>query len=429
MTSSGEARDLGEKHSTRTDALREHSMLALFELSRELSVRLGTRRVIDLVLLNLMGRFGTLQSALWLAAEGGAFELQRAHGLPAAVSEALARGLQQGRELWSAEDPEPLRIAEAEDRVGPAARSAAEAGIELLAPLAAQGTILGFVAIGRRADDAEISRFEIEGLRSSLGMVAVAIENARLFHELQEGTQRLADAYRDLVELDRLKSEFIQNVNHELRTPLTVISGAIDCLLNPPDPNDARHRLHTAIQLQADKLSGMVQSLLELATMTGPADQVVVEDLDMTAMLEGYVTARATAVTAGGRRLLLAPSPASRARIARLRFTKVLDLLLDNAVKFTPAGTRIRVAATADPRDLRRVQVTFSDDGPGIPREELSRVFQPFFQIDGSTTRAAGGLGIGLAVARRLITAMGGEIHAESPAEGGTSFRMFLRAA
>jgi signal transduction histidine kinase len=111
-----------------------------------------------------------------------------------------------------------------------------------------------------------------------------------------------------------------------------------------------------------------------------------------------------------------------------MRFTKVLDVLLDNAVKFTPAGTRIRVAIGPDADDPRRVQVTFSDDGPGIPREELSRIFQPFFQVDGSTTRTAGGLGIGLAVARRLIAAMDGEIHADAPPEGGTSFRILLPA-
>lgn len=99
-------------------------------------------------------------------------------------------------------------------------------------------------------------------------------------------------AYGDLIELDKMKSEFIQNVNHELRTPLAVIVGAVECLLDPPDPSPKRQELLLGVMAQAEKLSAMVQSLLELGALSDEDGARPSEVVDLGSWLECYVTER-----------------------------------------------------------------------------------------------------------------------------------------
>jgi len=418
--------------STRAGAVREHSLLALVELNRELSVHIDARRVVDLVLFNLMGHFGTPQSAIWLAsaAPGGGFEMVRGYGMPASLGAALGAAFDAHVSDWSLESPEPLEINRIGRRLDPASLAAAEnAGVALIAPLPAHGAIIGFVALGRRGDGRSPSAFELEVLGSSLSMVGVAIENSRLYHELQERNRSLAEAYRDLTELDQMKTEFIQNVNHELRTPLAVIMGSVELLSDPPDPDPLRQNLLVAIRDHTAKLTTMVHSILELDSIVSHEQGASSETVDLAALIGRYALQRTETVAAGGRTLTVIPTPdRTTARVAPIGLHKALDLLLDNAVKFTPEGTQITLAVQRSV-DGSWVCLTFRDDGPGIPSDQLSRVFRPFFQVDGSATRASGGLGIGLAIVQRLLTSMGGRIEAENPQNGGTEFRILLPAS
>jgi signal transduction histidine kinase len=404
--------------------------MALLELNRELSVRFDSRQVVDLVLFNLMGHLGTRQAALWLTSrsEEATLDLIRGHGVAAGAAAAVTAAIRSSLGRWPAGSHGPVRIGDGGvpvDRDGTAALRAA--GFDVVGPLHAHGQIIGFVALGRRADGEGASALDLEVVRSSLGMAGVAIENSRLYHELEARNRSLAEAYRDLMELDQMKTEFVQNVNHELRTPLAVIAGAVECLLDPPDPDARRQNLLAAISAQAVKLGDMVQSLLDLSSLSGDDAARRVETVDLRAFIERYIFERSARMADSGRTLAIADSaPALSVAVIPGRLIKALDLLLDNAIKFTPEGSHITLAgAMAD--DPAYACLRFADDGPGFPPDQVERAFRPFHQADGSATRAAGGLGIGLAVARRLLESMQADISIESGDGVGTEFRMRLR--
>ena len=412
-------------------AVREHSLMALLELNRELSVRFETHQVVDLVILNLMGNFGTRQAALWLVdrAREGELELMRGYGLRPECAAALETALLSSMERWSDRSLRPVRIDESDPTLDrDAATAARENGLALIGPLSAHGEIIGFVALGPRADGGS-SDLDLDVLHSSLGVAGVAIENSRLFHELEARNTSLVEAYRDLMELDKLKTEFVQNVNHELRTPLAVITGAVECLLAPPDPDPKRNQLLGAISDQSRKLDGMVHSLLDYINIpTDTEAQEQLETLDLTRFVERYVFERSARVAEARHRLAVgALASGTIVQTEPVCLTRALDLLLDNALKFTPEGCTITLQVTLDADPAGTACLAFADDGPGFPPDEIARVFRPFYQVDGSATRTAGGLGIGLAVVKRLVATMGGSIDVESQAGEGTVFWIRLQ--
>jgi signal transduction histidine kinase len=122
-----------------------------------------------------------------------------------------------------------------------------------------------------------------------------------------------------------------------------------------------------------------------------------------------------------------APLPAAIADLPRLE--RVLDELIDNAIKFTPAGTRIVLRTSHDEGASLPVSIAVEDDGPGIPADQINAVFDPFRQGDGSSTRTAGGLGMGLALGRQMIERMGGRLEVTSEPGTRTVFAIRLRAA
>jgi len=426
-----ESRRSEPPQSSRPMAVREHSLRALLELNRELSVRFETRQVVDLVLFNLMGHLGTRQAALWLVGRSTAKpDLIRSHGIPSVTLPVVTAALRSSLERWSARSQRPVRVDDPEQPFDvDGVIAVRQAHLALVGPLSAHGEIIGFVALGRRADGDTASELDLEVFHSSLGVASVAIENSRLFHELAARNRSLAEAYRDLIELDQMKTEFVQNVNHELRTPLSVISGAVECLLDLPDSDANRQKLLLAISGQAGKLATMVQSLLDLTTISDTAAGEL-EPVDLGRFVERYAFERSARVAAARHSLQVRPWTGELSvRADSARLAQALDLLLDNALKFTPADCSITLSVTPDADDHKCGCLVFADNGPGLAPEQVERVFRPFYQADGSTTRTAGGLGIGLALVKRLFVSMGGRIDVESPPSGGTSFWIRLRRA
>ncbi len=415
-------------------AMREHSLLSLFELSRELSVVLDARGIADLVLFNLMGHLGTAQAVMWLEAGGppSGLDVVRCHGVRPEIATVLGTALSP---LLHGDRPRlraPMRIGEARSLIEPAAVDLAHhSGVALLAPLMAGTRIRGFVGLGRRAAGADFTDFDLDVLNASLGMVAVAIENRRLYASLEQHNQDLERANTELREMDRVKSEFLQTVNHELRTPLAIIIGCVDCLLQEPDPDPSRQRFVTGVMEQATKLRDMVQTLLDFAsTLDGSMDLDVME-LDPRSLATEYYESRHPHVVESHPNFHLSVDT-GRALVHsdRLRIFQVLDALLDNAIKFTPPETRIELRVTEAERDGRRVVAwRVVDNGPGIAASHLSELFKPFRQADNSATRKVGGLGMGLATARRLAERLDGQLLVDSAPGRGSSFSLILPVA
>jgi GAF domain-containing protein/PAS domain-containing protein len=255
---------------------------------------------------------------------------------------------------------------------------------------------------------------------------AVAIENAQLFKDLKERAYHLEQAYHELQEVDRLKDELVQNVSHELRTPLTFIKGYIE-LLGGGDLGQMNEHQQDVLKIVAEKtnlVTRLVSDIVFLQQIEHESLQLA--DVDIAQMIRRVV--QVIPVAAVGRVTLQAvlPPDLPLVRADQDRIYQVFDNLIGNAIKFSPNGGVITLQA----QELDdRVQVSVSDTGIGIPADRLERIFERFYQVDGSTTRKFGGAGLGLAIAKRIVEAHGGRIWAESQLGCGSSFLFTLPKA
>jgi len=237
-------------------------------------------------------------------------------------------------------------------------------------------------------------------------------------------------ALSDVSELQRLgraRRDFVANISHELRTPLTSIRLVLDDLLHgePRGPDETQTMLHK-IQVEVEALQQMAQELLDLAQIESGRTPVRLVPTDV-GQLVGDAVARFAAQAARKRETVAVEvAPGLTALADAELVSRALGNLLHNAIKFTPPDGHVWVRAGRLGDD---VVIEVADDGPGIPREDLPRVFERFFR--GDRSRAGGGTGLGLAIARHVVEAHGGRIWAESdgiPGHGAT-VRFSLPAA
>ena len=281
-----------------------------------------------------------------------------------------------------------------------------------------------------RLDREPYGALDLEYLAAAAGMVGVAIENARLYHDARESNRRLRETNERLSELDRFKSEFLGNVNHELRTPLAVTRGYLDVLAAMLTDPPALEAVSLATR-HALKLESLLVNLLDFSKLEDRALTLALGAHDVGQMLRDFAAKRRPGVANGLREFELALEPGLPAVTCdERRVLQVLDELVDNAVKFTPPGSHLRLtAARMAEEEGAPVAIEVRDDGFGIPSVQLAALFEPFLQGNGSTTRAAGGMGLGLALARRLAEAMGGKLEAFSEPGVGSRFVMKLKPA
>jgi GAF domain-containing protein len=258
------------------------------------------------------------------------------------------------------------------------------------------------------------------------GQAAIAIENARLYRQLEEQSAELSRAFQELSELDRLRGEVIQNVNHELRTPLTLIQGYADLLLSG-DLGQLSMKQRSALEVVYDRtitLAQLVHNLTALRLLSG--ESVASAPLQIQDVVRHCVAMYSRPASRVGIKVetdlpeRLPPILGSRDQL-----TLVFSQLLDNAIKFSPDGGTIRVHAW---HNDHQVQVAVRDEGIGIAPGHLHRIFGRFYQVDGSTTRRFSGLGIGLALVWEIVEAHGGSVTVESAPAKGSTFTVILPA-
>lgn len=251
--------------------------------------------------------------------------------------------------------------------------------------------------------------------------------NRNLESRVRARTIELQEALRKLSELNQMKANFIANVSHELRTPLTHIKGYLELLgAAALGPLTAEQQDAIAVSRKATaKLEGLVDNLILFShaargEMTLKLAPTKLEE----AFSEAINFSRPKAVDRGViLRVDLEPGlPEVKADKEKLSWVALQ--LLDNAIKFTPAGGQVSLTAVKETSSL--VMVTVSDTGIGIPKERLDEVFEPFHQLDGSSTRRFGGTGMGLALVRQILEAHGSVIEVETEMNKGTTFRFPL---
>ncbi|HOX03312.1 MAG TPA: ATP-binding protein [Candidatus Paceibacterota bacterium] len=244
--------------------------------------------------------------------------------------------------------------------------------------------------------------------------------------ELDQSRQRLEESNRKLLEMDETKSRFFANVSHELRTPLTLLLAPLETLIHSKRhrlDNQARDWLLT-MQANGMRLLKLINDLLDLVRIESGALEIRREPIELREFLQGLGNElRHAAMDKRVRLEIGVEPPLSRVLADRDKLEKVILNLLFNAIKFTPAGGRIRLRAHRQD-DFWRCEV--SDTGIGIAPQQLPFIFDRFWQVDTSSRRKYQGLGIGLALVKELVEAQGGEIRADSTVGQGTTIGFSL---
>jgi PAS domain S-box-containing protein len=278
-------------------------------------------------------------------------------------------------------------------------------------PLSVQGRVLGAITFasaesGRRYTESDLAFAEDLAHRASL-----AVENARLYREAQE--------------VNRLKDEFLATLSHELRTPLTAVLGWTRLLSTGQLDEATQARALETIERNAQAQVQLIDDILDVSRVIRGKLRLSVRPVELAPVIEAAVDSVRPAAEAKGIRLQVvldrAASPISGDPD---RLQQVVWNLLSNAVKFTPRDGRVQVVLS---RLNSHLEVAVMDTGQGIAPEFLPYVFDRFRQADPTTTRAHGGLGLGLAIVRHLVELHGGSVRAESDGAGnGATFRVSL---
>jgi two-component system phosphate regulon sensor histidine kinase PhoR len=224
----------------------------------------------------------------------------------------------------------------------------------------------------------------------------------------------------DLRRADQVRRDFVANVSHELRTPLTAIRGYVEALSDGSASADEHKRFMEIILRHTLRMERLVKDLLRLARLDAGQETLDLVPCDTRGLIQSIVSDLAQAVDE--RRQRVSVEIGEGAETAIVDPTKLHDALrnlISNASTYGPEKGTIDVTAS---RDAGRLILTVSDSGPGIPDEDLSRVFERFYRVDKSRSRDPGGTGLGLAIVRHLIELHGGHVRAENRPAGGASF-------
>lgn len=290
---------------------------------------------------------------------------------------------------------------------------------EICVPIKVDQQVIGVI----NAESRQVNAFTLhdERLLTTVSrLLATAIQKARFQADLQAQTKQLASALAKQKELDRLKSQFIQNVSHELRTPLAIIRGYAE-LLDSGDLGEIEAAYKgpiSTIARRAAMLSNMVDDLI--AILEAEERALKMEDFDLGGLIktllgEFEISAQNAGIVLTSH--IANGLPPFHGDPNHMR--RVIDNLVSNALKFTPEGGRVDVSlATQDNHFILKV----SDTGIGIPEDELERIFERFYQVDGSLSRRYGGTGLGLSLVHEIVLAHHGRIHVESQVGQGTTF-------
>lgn len=281
-------------------------------------------------------------------------------------------------------------------------------------PLKLQDRVLGVLSIFSRTH-CELKSAEVQLLAAIGHQVGVAVENARLVEE--------ASRVGILQELNRLRAELIANVSHELRTPLGLVKLSCTALLleDVEFDHETQMRLLRNIDEEADRLEKIVDNLLDLSQIDSGQSRLDMQPADVGRLAKAVLKSMEIQTTQ--HRFVHDFDEALIAVIDRKRIEQVLRNLLSNAIKYSPEGGTITVRGY---KKNEQLVIQVSDQGIGIPQEDLERVFERFYRVQNKVTRTVRGVGLGLAVCRSIVEAHGGRIWAESTHGHGSIFYVAL---
>jgi two-component system phosphate regulon sensor histidine kinase PhoR len=245
---------------------------------------------------------------------------------------------------------------------------------------------------------------EVEGRR---GVIAV-------FHDITR-----------LKELEKVRKDFVANVSHELRTPLTTIKGYAETLLEGALKEEVASQFVQVIKRHSDRLEKIVEDLLILSKIESKEFQLKMESLSVSDLIGDVLDILMELLNKKKISVSLGEIPPTLLVYGdRQYLEQVLINILDNAIKYGHEGGTIMISATE--RNHREVEISVKDNGIGIPKEDLLRVFERFYRVDKGRSHELGGTGLGLSIVKHIVQAHGGKVWAESQLEVGTTFYFTL---
>jgi signal transduction histidine kinase len=287
----------------------------------------------------------------------------------------------------------------------------------LVVPLLRPGEVIGILVV-RRKQSGEFPKGTVDLLETFADQSVLAIQNARLFREIEEKSRELAEASKH-------KSQFLANMSHELRTPLNAILGYTELILDSiygDVPEKARTVLER-LEANGRHLLGLINDVLDLSKIEAGQLVLALDDYSLSDVVDGVVSA--VEPLAAEKRLAFKAEVSPDLPTGRgdgRRLSQVLLNLVGNAIKFTDKG---EVAIRAEATD-GAFTVAVCDTGPGIAAADQAKIFEEFQQADSSITRKKGGTGLGLSIAKRIIEMHGGRIWVESARGKGSTFYFTL---
>jgi two-component system phosphate regulon sensor histidine kinase PhoR len=297
---------------------------------------------------------------------------------------------------------EVIRNSELEGAIRKVIREGGRQVLELnLPPSGGQTLEVNVVGISSASSGAERAAERVDG--------AIAV-----FHNITRQKQ-----------LEKIRQDFVANVSHELRTPLTTIKGYAETLIDGALKEDVAPQFVQVIKKHADRLEKLVEDLLMLSKIETRASALKPERLSLTELINDALD--------------VIKEPAEKKNISITReqcltsvfvygdrnaLEQVLINLLDNAVKYGRQGGKILLSAVE--KDHREIQISVKDDGIGIPREDLPRIFERFYRVDKGRSQELGGTGLGLSIVKHIVQAHGGQVWAESEPGKGSTFYFTL---
>ncbi len=276
----------------------------------------------------------------------------------------------------------------------------------------------------------------LERLRSSANQLAAGDFSTRVHLDSVDELSDVAKAFNLMADelersfarqkqLEQARRDLTAAVSHDLRTPLTSIRAMIEALSDGVVSNpDTVQRYYAAIRAQTENLSGLINDLFELSQLESGQVQLRKEPVNLNDLLSDVIEsmqpqANAKNISIAG--VFCPDTPIVQAEV--LKIQRVLYNLLQNAIRHTPAGGSISLSIAITPQG---VQVEIADTGEGIPATDLPHIFEQFYRGDKSRSRQTGGAGLGLAIAKRIIEAHGGQIRVESQMAQGSKFSFIL---
>jgi signal transduction histidine kinase/DNA-binding response OmpR family regulator len=390
-----------------------HRLASLYEAGKAMSTSLSLQSTLEVVVAQA-ARLTAAKSCLVFLHDVASddYSAQAGLGVPPETYQPLRFNIGVGYHGQVVQNAQPMMMEDLGEAVGAESiLSTLRASTALIVPLQTSERVTGTITCLDH-EGGTFSRDDMDVLQMLASQAAIAIANA--------------DLYERTKELDRLKSEFVAVVSHEVRTPLTSIKGSLELLgderfhkLPPP-----QMELLNICRANAERLISLINDILDFSKLESSKLSLTMETMDVGRVLEEAVE---NIESLGAQRNvsidLKIDETSGTIEADPMRVGQVVTNLLGNAIKFSPEKSRVEVFSAGDDS---KVTISVKDYGRGIAQRDIGRLFQRFAQLDSSTTRKAGGTGLGLVISKGIVEQHGGEIWVESALGQGSTFSFSL---